>query len=170
MRTTTLFLCVTVLLAGAATAQASYPAPAPEWQLNSAPATLTIDGIQGTVPEIVTVPMNTMVTITGGSVLRHPAFDICIVAAPMVPASGGGLRLGRQIVNVDLRNLDIFAFANSGSIFPSLQPFPGDFAVGIDSGSIPGTGSAQMILLDPAMPEGFVLSQPIQLDVVANAG
>lgn len=158
-------------------------APAQEWEVNTAAATMHIDGVEsdGLTPALVTanaflctpiVPAEATLTLAS----TDPAVlvEIALNAHPIVPVSGSGIVLTTgQIVNLEIFAADVM-FVNGGAV-PDYFPlavgggFPG--AASVESViplsiQTPITVSAQAVFLDVAAPGGARFTQASQLDVI----
>lgn len=137
-----------------------------DYQTNSPAATLTINGLNGTpsVPAVTTVAQGAPVLIQFSSTNVGFPFETIIAAAPLVPASGGGLLSPNgQILNVS-PFAPVVIWLNGGAT-PALLPFPGGFAIGFNAPFVPATLSLQSIHMDGVHPDGYVLSQGCQLTI-----
>lgn len=139
-----------------------------EYQVNSPASSLDVDGLQGTscsAANAVRSP-GAPVALAFGSTNTGLGFEVLIAAAPLVPLSGGGLQTpAGQILNADL-TAPFLLFLNGGAIPNLFNPFPGPFTLGFTAPPSPFTASAQMFCLDPLNPDGFVISQGVQLSVL----
>ena len=128
-----------------------------DYQTNSAVASLDVNGVQAslTAPAVTTVPFGQPVTVNWQSTLSGYPFDIVVTGTPLLPANY--ISPNGQIVNVDFVSGYFFAFGGFGASF-----FPQSVNVTLP----PGTFSAQMAILDPSAPDGFHLSQAVQIDVL----
>lgn len=178
MRSLMILLSVALLLAPVTLAQ--------DWQVNTAAATMHIDGVtsDGNTPAIVNAeallctPIQPATpTLTFSSTDPGVLAEIALNAHPIVPLSGSGFALPTgQIVN-----LEIFAalitFVNGGAV-PDFAPlsvgggFPGANGVEVTiplSIQTPVTVSAQAVFLDMAAPGGANFTQATQLNVTQVA-
>jgi hypothetical protein len=140
----------------------------PGFQINSAQASLDVDGAQGgncsggaISSKCVGLPMN--IHFASNSLLGY-GWEVITSLAPIVTPGGGALVTSNgQIVNVNLADPGTaFLF---GLSFPS---FPAPFGIAAPATvtlAMPGVPvvSAQMAVLDPSHPDGFRLSQAFEL-------
>jgi hypothetical protein len=142
----------------------------PVWETNSPEASLTINGADvpnpcGPVGATTKVMTGTFATMSVGSTLVGNGHDILVGFQPVVPAGGGGFPIGgSQIINIDLTDPAIF-FVYGGGLLPTLVPFPGSFSLPI-AFTVPILIAAQSLVIDPAHPSGFSLSQASQHETV----
>jgi hypothetical protein len=137
-----------------------------DFQVNRAASSATIDGVQGTfcVPAIATTAQGAPGTLSLNSVNVGSGFEVVIALAPLVPASGGAfITANGQMLNADLAAASI-GFLNGGPV-PVFAPFPGPISIAFTAPFLSLTASVQMAVLDPTHPDGFVLSQGVQLVV-----
>ena len=140
-----------------------------DWQTNSAASSLDIDGLMGNAY----VGAQTTACVGGANTLNSAATpgtpsDIAVVFAPHLAAA---LTLTANVVNIDINDPTLFNFNGGAGTFAgilNLQPHPGAFSFPIPTGATL-TASAQQLAIDGTNPDGFVLSQAPQLDVVAGA-
>lgn len=133
----------------------------PDWQCNQASASLDVNGAPDPGPS---VPMRTSVG-TGVSVtanfggLAGMPFDVGWTLTPGRPVGGGGfLTPGGQAVNIDFSTPTlqfVFGFQMVNSFAPYSQML---------SSSIPVFASGQMVVIDPALTDGFALSHLNELE------
>jgi hypothetical protein len=139
----------------------------PEYQTNQPAAALDVDGVQGTfcTPAIVTKLQGAPGTLSLASTNVGAGFEVIVAFAPLAPASGGALvTASHQILSV---NLGAPLFFLNGGLVPNFSiPFPGPFSAGFIAPSSSFTASVQMVVIDPTHPDGFVLSQPVQIDIL----
>jgi hypothetical protein len=138
-----------------------------DFQINRPAASASIDGIQGTycVPAIVMKAQGAPGVLSLGSTNVGSAFEVLISLAPLIPASGGAfVTANGQILNANLAAGSI-AFLNGGPL-PVFTPLPGPLSITFLAPLLSLTASVQMAVLDPSHPDGFVLSQGIQLVVL----
>ena len=137
----------------------------PEYQVNGASAGLDINGVQGTsqAAAAVSIPIGASAALNLASQNVGQQWDLGAGAAPLIPASAGGLvSSDGQVVNLDLADPTLglwFNFLQGPAWGPATTvalPF---------SFSFPSSLSAQMIVLAPGMPSGIALSQPVRLTV-----
>jgi hypothetical protein len=138
-----------------------------DFQINRPASSLNIDGIQGTdcVPAIVTKAQGAPGVLFLGSTNVGSAFEVVISLAPLIPAAGGAfVTANGQILNANLAAANV-AFLNGGPV-PIFAPFPGSLSLTFTAPFVSLTASVQMAVLDPTHPDGFVLSQGVQLVVL----
>jgi hypothetical protein len=137
----------------------------PTFQLNSAEASLDLDGVQASgifgPGAVTTVCPGQAATLTAASTLAGNPFDMGINFASLVPASL--TTPNGQIVNLAITP-SLF-FLNSGTVAPNLIPFF-PFSAPV-SAPAPVVVSAQLLIVDPGHPDGIRLSQGVELDVQA---
>lgn len=136
----------------------------PEYQVNQPAASLDIEGISTLpcVPAVVTRGINVTSVFSLASTNVGAGFEVILtIPDALVPASGGATSFpaSGQLLNIDFGSPNL-TFLN-GLTFP---PFPGNFSVGVGFPS-PITLSAQLAVLDPGNPDGFVLSGAVTLIV-----
>ncbi|NRA95976.1 MAG: hypothetical protein HRU14_07165 [Planctomycetes bacterium] len=137
---------------------------APEFQVDQAEASATVNGVLGTsaAPAMVTVAIGGLAgySLSSTTLIGAP-WDIAIGVLPLVPASAGGFTLADgQIVNIDLTDPALtYLFT------PSFSGFPFVNLGGTLGTAIPMVRSFQMGLIDPATASGFRVSQPTRLIV-----
>lgn len=125
----------------------------PQWQVNQPGAYVDFDGVLGTPFSSAVVTKCAGAATTACASSFGNLADIFLNVAPTVPASGGGIVLGPNIVNLDLS-------AGFVQLFGSLAPVN---LCPISFGAPVGTLSAQMIALDFTSPTGLTMSQASQL-------
>lgn len=144
------------------------PTPA-QWQQNSSAVSLDIDQVTSTGAfgnaALATKCFGGVATVNAGGSALANGFDLAIVNAPLVAARYG--TPGGQVLNVDLWDPSI-SFLNSGNMLPKLLPVPTPMSLSVTAPAAPITVSGQGVANDPTHPDGFVLSQGVQLDVVAG--
>jgi hypothetical protein len=125
----------------------------PQWQVNQPGAYMDFDGILAGpfTPAIDTKCAGAGVVACANSFGNLG--DIFLNLAPIVPASGGGIVLPPNIVNLDLT-------AGFVQLFGTLAPIA---LCPVAFGAPAGTLSAQMVVLDFSSPTGLRLSQACQL-------
>lgn len=134
-----------------------------EFQTNSASASLTVDGVQGTsqVAATVTLGIGVTGTLNLSSTNLGAMWDVGSTTVPLLPASSGGLVTGGgQIINLDLSDPSFGTWFN---LLATSPPFGGvnvPFAI-----PTAATVSAQFGIVDPVAPDGVALSQPTRLIV-----
>lgn len=142
----------------------SVPCPLVEYQTNSPPSTLDVDGvIAGPCTRAVTVkPLGSSGTINLASTNVGLPWDAGILSAPLLSASGGALITGLgQIVNLDISGP--VSFLNGGSTLSLSTVWGSNFTLNFVTPAAPGTFSMQMLNVDPGFPDGFLLSQGSEL-------
>jgi hypothetical protein len=138
----------------------------PSFQLNSPQASLDIDAVQAASaygPGAVTIAcLGQVAALSGSSTLAGTFFDVAVSLGGLVPSAI--TTTNGQIVNL---NPGTLFFLNSGTAIPALVPFS-PFTAPLASAS-PTVASAQMAIVDPGHPDGFRLSQGVQLDVQSGS-
>ena len=126
---------------------------APQWQVNQPGAAVDFDGVLATPfsPAISNKCAGSPVVACANSFGNLA--DIFLNTAPIVSATGGGIVLGPNIVNLNLA-------AGFVQLFGTLAPVS---ICPITFGTPLGTLSAQMVALDFTSPTGLSLSQASQL-------
>jgi hypothetical protein len=135
------------------------------YETNSPASSLDINGLQGSPfsPAVTVLPSNAAATVNFASVNAGIPFESVIAAGPILLVGGGALvSTNGQILGINPASA---LFWNGGNAPSFLTVFPGNFSVPINVGQGPYTISAQMLNFDPFHPDGFQLSQPVQLDV-----
>jgi len=136
--------------------------PTPTWETNSPTSSLTLGGAQGTsfTKAVASDCVGAGFAVTSLGTAGQ-GWEIAYNLSPTVPAGSAGsfTTPGGQIVNLDLTQGLFFLFGGTG---PVLLPHPGTFNAVVPV--LPGTLSAQQLVLDPTNPEGVALSQACQLD------
>lgn len=149
------------------------PTPAPNWQTNSANASLDVDGVMVASPfaptgAITTVGVGTAAMVNVGSALTGAPFEMFVTTNPLAAANAGSYGFntpGNQAVNVNIS--DPAGLWLNGLVAPSLQPFPGNFTIPL---ALPTAASlsAQGLFLDPSAADGFSLTQGATVDFVTT--
>lgn len=137
-----------------------------EYQTNQTNASVTLNGVQGAGNSAATtlVCPGAPVTLDIQSPLTGNLFDAAVTLSPLLPASGGGIVTpNSQVVNIDILHPSMF-FLNSGTPAPAFFPFPGNLNLMFNAPPA-GLASIQFVILDPANPDGFTLSQGATLEV-----
>jgi hypothetical protein len=132
----------------------------PEYQVNQAAASLSINGIQGTGQSfaLVNLLVGQTASVSLASTSVGQPWEVVAGVAPLIPRSAGALVItDGQLVNVDLSDAALTFVWN----FFQSPPFAN--AVLPVSFPAPGLLSLQMAVLDPNSPVGFALSQPVRL-------
>ena len=141
-------------------------ASAPEYQLNSASATLMIDGVASTpdTPGVSTKSQGSAGVLKIESTSVGLGWELILVPTPIVPAIDGGCRMeSGQILNLRINGPGLVFL--HGGLLPWYVPFEGDQRIDFVTPQTVGTVSIQSVHLDPGYPDGFVLSQACQLSV-----
>jgi hypothetical protein len=135
-----------------------------DFQVNRFASTANIDGVQGTfcVPAVVMKPQGAAGALFLASTNVGSPFEVVISLAPLVPGSFGIVTANGQMLNVDFGAT--VGFVNGGPV-PNFVPFPGATTLPFTAPFMTFTASVQMAVVDPNHPDGFVLSQGIQLVV-----
>ena len=137
-----------------------------DFQINRPASSANVDGVQGTdcVPAIVTKAQGAAGVLSLGSTNVGSAFEVVITLAPLIPASGGAfVTANGQILNANLAAAGV-ALLNGG-VVPVFAPFPGPLNLTFTAPFMSLTASLQMAVLDSSHPDGFVLSQGVQVVV-----
>ncbi len=143
--------------------------PANAWQTNSATSSLDLNGTVGNA-----YVGATTTDCVGGAVTLNSAapagalFDIAVIFGTHQASL---LTLAANTVNIDPANPTLFSFNGGPGTFAGLlnpQPHPGAFSYAVPTNS-PLTAAAQQLVLDATNPDGFVLSQAPQLNIVTGA-
>lgn len=134
----------------------------PEYQVNTAGAGLTINGVLGNsgIPAQPTLTVGSAVSAfaTGGSV-GFP-WEVGISLLPLVPRSAGALvTADNELVNVDITDPNLFLLWN----FFQSPPFA-PLSLGYPTGA-PSVVSLQLIIIDPTVVSGVRCSQPSRVTV-----
>ena len=144
----------------------------PEYQLNQAAATLTLDGVVGSAysPAITTRCFGTSGAINFASTQVGLPWDAVISFEALVPASGGAfISGGGQIVNVNVITPAVpILWLNGGSapnVATTAFPAP-SWAAFYTAPAASGSASIQMGCLDVTLPDSFAISQGCQLDII----
>ena len=138
-----------------------------EYQVNSAEATLTLDGLVGTPcsPAIVTKGQNLPTILALSGTLSGFGFDAGIVGAPLLPVSSGAFVTSNgQILNLN-QGVPPMIFLIGGSSLSLTVPFPGNLVLPFNTPGSPLTATIQMVIVDPTHPDGARLSQGSELNV-----
>lgn len=133
-----------------------------EYQVNTALASMTVDGVVGSISSPATVNLAAgqvaMVSLQSSNV--GTAWDVGLGAAPLVPASAGALLTSDgDLVNIDLSD-PLFSFLWSGFASPPFAnmtlpiSFPASTSV-----------SGQLAVGDPTSITGVRVSQPVRVIV-----
>jgi hypothetical protein len=142
----------------------------PQWQVNSAAASLDIDGVQVLSPWSPSAANTTVIVGSTSSVnvasnLVGNGHDLFVGFLPTVGATTGGLiTAGGQFVNVNLADPLGFFLFGSGFV-PGFAPFPGNYSLPLVAAG-PGFAAAQALVIDPASLDSFVLSQAAEYAVI----
>lgn len=141
------------------------------WETNGPVSSLDLDGLQGSayIPAVTTNCVGSMITLNSGATAGAGS-DIAITLSRVIPAAI--TTVGGQQVNIDVFDPSLFNFnggvPNFGGIL-NLQPHPGTFSFAPPTGAT-FSGSAQQLSTDAGHPDGFQLSQPVELNVIAAGG
>jgi hypothetical protein len=139
------------------------PGP-PLFQVNQPGAAFQLNTSVGNaaIPSIVTTTVGTAVNVSFMSTNIGSGFDLALTSPEVLVANGSGalLTLGGQLVNIDIAAPSLIFLNNFA--FP---PFPGNFNTMV-TGTGPAQLSAQMIVISPGTPDGFVLSGPSRLIIL----
>lgn len=145
--------------------------PAQEYQTNGPEASLMLNGVLATptTPAVTVVCPGGLVTAVVDSTNVGLGWEVGISEAPLISASQGAFVSGNgQIVNIDL-NAAVVWFYNgvTGPSYTTPLPAPTQtFQFG--AAGTAGSAGLQIGVVSPTHPEGVVVSQAAQLDVVAN--
>lgn len=139
-----------------------------QYQVNTADASLDVDGVQGTAfnPAGLTVGVGTMSNLNLGSALMGVPHDVLIGSAALVPqyfVSANG-----QVVNMDLSDPTMFFLYGANTSDPLgtiAQTFTGNYAFPFTTTS-PFSGTAQGLFVNAGNPDGFSLTAPVTYDAV----
>ncbi|MAG55247.1 MAG: hypothetical protein CMJ83_03055 [Planctomycetes bacterium] len=132
-----------------------YTAAPVTWQVNQPAATLVLDGGTGGGfgPITATRPVGQPAPLAATSTEVGSGFDAAFSLLPGVPLGGGALFTGGgQIVNLDLTDPSLLFIFNLGFNIP-FTPATVNWSL-----PVPGTTSAQLVVLDPSQADGFALS------------
>ncbi|MAG55162.1 MAG: hypothetical protein CMJ83_02620 [Planctomycetes bacterium] len=146
--------------------ESAVPCQVVEYQTNSPPSTLDIDGVLAApcVRAVTNLPIGAVGTVSFASTNVGFPYDAGVVLAPLIDVSGGAITTGLgQIVNIN-PGAGATLFLNGGVNLSLIVPFAGNFTLPVSSG-FPLTASIQMINVDPVFPEGFLLSQGCELRI-----
>jgi len=133
----------------------------PDYQVNSANASLDFNGVQGNIylPATTNVCVNSpIIANLGGTAIGFP-FDVILSASPLIPTSAGALQTaGGQVLNINLTQF--FTFVFGGTFTNGFVPFslPASFPS-------PASFKLQMAIIDPTVVGAIALSQGCNLDV-----
>jgi hypothetical protein len=147
----------------------------PQYQLNQAAASLTLDAVVGGIftPAITTRCFGTQGVITFSSTQVGLPWDAAISFDALVPASGGLVSGGGQIINLNFITPTLpFVWLNGGSApdFATTSfPVP-TFSAYYTTPSASASASIQMGCFNPASVDFVSLSQGCQLDIIPVAG
>ena len=138
-------------------------AASPEWEINDANASLKLNGQDNNrVTQLKVEACANMVNALAINSTLSTGWELAISFFPGVSASGGGFRSSSgQIINIDLGH-DIIFF--NGLTF---SPFPGSINFLLNFPA-PMTFTTQMLILNPASPDGSSLSALGELEVGAS--
>lgn len=145
-------------------------APAPLFEGNDSLSSFDVNGVQGSAcsKAVTTVCANSSATVNFASTQSGNPSESFIAfeaanpsTSPLTITSANG-----QIVNVNLFSPTLFWLY--GGPAPSFSPFPGNFSVPFNVGPLAFVVSAQQVVLTALHPDGFALSQPGEVNVVAS--
>lgn len=158
----------TIFYAQSALSGCSLPNPPRPYQLNQPTARATVNGLPEPGPALpIRAQMITheQATLTFGSTLAQAPFDVAVTpGVGAVPLGSGGVgTLGGQTVNLSLTS-PALSFVLGGPL-PNLvtTAFPGPEIVVPFSPPVPGTFSAQMVVLNPTHLDGYSLSHVLEI-------
>lgn len=139
------------------------------WQTNNAQSSLDLNGQQGSAysPAVTTDCVGATVTMNSSA----PAGELSDIGITFAAAVAAALTTpGGQQVNLDITDPSFSSFnggaPNFGGLL-NLQPHPGSFSFPVPTGTI-FSGSAQQVVADATHPDGFQLSQAVQLNISAG--
>jgi len=139
-----------------------------DWEINAADAWFDADGFLGSTlaPARISRCAGQAVTLHLRSDRGAVPYDLGMMMSALLPGSmGGSVTAAGQNINVGLANPTLFWVI--GGSAPNLSvPFPGDHALVVPVPALPVTISGQMYVLDQSHPDGFVLAQGSQVEVV----
>jgi hypothetical protein len=140
----------------------------PGYQLSQPAASFDLDGVTGQpcLPSTARKCSGTTTTANFASTLAGNGWEFAFTAGDLLlPLGGGGLLLpaSGQILNLNLASPGLILL--NGFAFP---PFPGNFALPV-SAPAPLQIGAQMVILNPASPDGLAVSGGANL-VYAEGG
>lgn len=142
----------------------------PPYQVNSPASSLDVNGVhaQGFSPGTVTLPYTAcspaMATVNFQSTSIGSPWDMAYTAGPAVASNSGGLTTpGGQRLNIDLADPTL-AFLHG---FSFLVPFANASVPLTIGASVDIT--AQMVVVAPVNPDGFTLSQAVELHTIPGA-
>jgi hypothetical protein len=145
----------------------TYLTGVPSYETNSPAASLVLDGVQttGCVAATSAKCFGATTTVTLSSTNVGAGWELAIGLANLVPVGGGAfVTANNQSVNVDLADPTLTLLHNL-TLPPFPSPFPGGSPLVLTFAAPPiATLTAQLLVLDPAHPDGFSLSQAIQLN------
>jgi hypothetical protein len=139
----------------------------PTYQVNSGAASFDANGLQsnGFAPAATTLCQGAPLTLNLGGLIGN-GYEIVVSNAALVPAGGGAVVTGNgQIVNVNL------ADPSTGFLWGlTFPPFPVPLGLTVPL-AMPGIPliAAQLAILDGSHPDGFRLSQAIQLNGIPSS-
>lgn len=143
-----------------------------DWQINQAGASFDVDGATGHTlyPAAIARCPLFPIDLNFDSTLVGSPWDLGVASVPSAPASAGGaITAGGQRINVDLTHPSL-AWFNGGGVPSLTTPFPGTHTLPALTPPSPVQLSAQMFVVDATHADGIVLSQGMQVDVVAAIG
>ena len=138
------------------------------WHANTPDASLDMNGVIlaspfGPTPAITSLAFNQAGRLTVSSGLIGQIHNIAVTLNPLVTGMGGGLATASgQVVNLGIADPTLaFVYGGAGVVFN------GDYTTSFNTPAIPGfVASAQMVILNPAAPDGFSLSQGVEFRFV----
>lgn len=145
--------------------QLAVPCPVPQYQTNSPPSTLDVDGVLAApCNRAVTIkPLNSMGTANFASTNVGQPWEAGIANAPLITFSGGAITTGLgQIVNLDIAGGGV-SYLNGGSVLSLGTTWTTNFSLNFQAPATPTTFSIQMLNIDPTFPDGFLLSQGCEM-------
>ncbi len=141
------------------------------WETNNAASSLDLDGAAGTAyTAAVTTTCVGGISTMNSTATPGSLFDIAVTFTNAVPAAL--TTAGGQQVNLDTTHPSLFNFNGPPATWAgllNLVPHPGAFTYAVPTASA-FLGSAQQMAVDATHPDGFQLSQPIEINVVSGSG
>jgi hypothetical protein len=137
-----------------------YLASHPAYETNDPRSSLTLDGELGTrcAPAITSRMIGTWVTLDVASQNVGMGHMVVLGFSPLVPTGQGALETPSfQVVNVDTSDPNLLVLGSD------LPVFLGNYPLVFSTPPLPVVTS-QMINLDPTHPDGYAISQPVQLN------
>ena len=153
----------------------SDPGPS-QYQINTPSASLDVDGVQGDpfTPAVVNTSVITCPTgitpatptVSFGSDLPGPMYEIALSPLNLRPLSGAGVALAGGVLNLSFASGGAFF---NGGIIPSFQPLPSTAVGGVVqiplSFTSPLNVSMQGVFVDPSFMAGYRFTQGVELHV-----